>query len=93
MGLFILGDYGERDTDPFPVFLREAIVVSLIIVITGAFAIARFWHASPLRVALVASAPYLFSAVACGSVSGFFIDVAAGSIVFTVFYVITRQAR
>jgi carbon starvation protein CstA len=92
-GLFILGDYGERATDPFPVFLRVAIVVSLIIVILGAAAVGNLWRTSPLHVALVAAAPYLFLAVACGAVSGFLIDVGAGSLVFMVFYVMTRRAR
>jgi hypothetical protein len=73
--------------------LLGAVFGSFLIVIIGAFAICPFWRASPLRVAFVASVPYLFFAIASGGPLGFCIWFGAGFVVFAAFYAIVHFCR
>lgn len=89
---FMLGDYGSRDLDPFPGFLRDAAAVSLVIILIGAFSIAPYWRGYPWMLAFVAAAPYLLCIEARDS-TGVVIWSGAALLVFLLFYIAARMRR
>jgi len=89
---FHLGDYGGRDTNAFPIFMRDAAIVSLVIVVVGAFAIGSCWRSNPGLLSFVAAAPYLLFATGSGT-QGLVVWSSAGLVVFAIFYAVTRFSR
>ena len=89
---FHLGDYGGRDTDAFPIFMRDAAIVSLVIVAVGAFAIGPCWRSYPSLLSFVAAAPYLLFATVSDT-QGLIVWSGAGLFVFAIFYAVTRFSR
>jgi hypothetical protein len=86
---FLLGDYGDRATDPFPSFVRGAAVVSLVIVGVSALLIGPYWRVSPALLAIIASGLYFLSGLGTG-LQYTIVWAGAGLVVFAIFYSAAR---
>jgi hypothetical protein len=88
-GLFILGDYGDREKNSFPGFLIAVVAVSLFFLLS----LASFIGSSrrPGLIAAAGTSPYLFIALVAGA--GGLFGWLSVAIVFAIFYGVIRLSK